>query len=252
MRIDESQVKGLLQEYGIDNLLVPATFKDIALKPASWEIWFAIDAFSHIVERDEIDDLITDQTLELVKLIQFLRKCKNGCLELTGTITQPNKDEIKGTEVHMKLTGHSIRVLELCVDTRLEVDQASLLHDGLDIEPKGLLIGETLPITEPHTDEELERVEDILCAVPKGKKRHTKNGKLGQLANDIDAVFKRHEGYKDMTSTKKYSFIYDLMLMAGFTGKAGHIGKGFIGDIGREKAQYIRNWLKAFQSREKG
>ena len=54
-----------------------------------------------------------------------------------------------------------------------------------------------------------------------------------------------------MTNTKKYSFIYDLMLMAGFTGKAGHLGKGFKGDIGREKAQYIRNWLKAFQSREK-
>lgn len=251
MRIDESQVKGLLQEYGIDNLLVPATFKDIALKPASWEIWFAIDAFSFHEYINVTDGYINSQTLELVKLIQFLRKCKNGCLELTGKITQPNKDEVKGTEAHMKLTGHSINLLESFADTWLEVDQASLLHDGLDIEPKELLYGETLPFIEPHTDEELKRVEDILCVKPKGAKSHTKNGKLGQLANDIDAVFESHEGYKDMTNTKKYSFIYDLMLMAGFTGKAGHLGKGFKGDIGREKAQYIRNWLKAFQSREK-
>ena len=97
----------------------------------------------------------------------------------------------------------------------------------------------------PYTDTELQNVVSVENKIRNIKFSQPVNYKLGLLAHDLLS-------YIDVATTKfntrkKFSFLYDAMLLGGFVGKKPIIDKGFSGDIGREKAQKVKDWLKAYE-----
>ena len=75
----------------------------------------------------------------------------------------------------------------------------------------------------------------------------TNNSHLGRVASAILIMLDKWCICSNKPNkTKLYSFVYDLMRWAKFTGKTCITEEGFSGDIGREKCQQVRNWLKAW------
>ena len=164
----------------------------------------------------------------LPALIELLVACEGNDIEIKGSIMKPRGKQIKGTEMKVTLPAGS------------EILKQMLYYAAIKIES----MGTDEPIEpDKYTDNDFLQIAatDDDYFFPKGK-----NATLGKLAWGIQLALQ----FRGIASTKKvafYSFIYDLMLAFGYTGKVAITDEGYSGAVGREKAQQVRNWLTAWQ-----
>jgi hypothetical protein len=210
-------------------------------------------------QEPETSDYIKGYT-EMARLMDFLRACGGKELHISGTISNPQGNEKKGCVRDIYISSQYFKdMLESFVHTLFEKSQEGLFQCEFDwewkkpikhmwkttVDGKEVEVEEEDPFfTEPFSCEEIKKINDYFDEKEK-KQFRTINGKKGRIVNRIKKSVSQY--VTDMNTTKLYSFIYDVMLTAGITSKDGYIGEGFSGDIGREKSQHIRNWLKAYE-----
>lgn len=250
-KIDINDIKALLEAYNIPDFDMPDKLNPYFIGKLSKRLALILDsgmkAYAHFDNNCE----------ELALLIQFLRTCKGSDIEFKGIITSPKGKQVKGTEMKTTISSqYFLTWLELFVNTWLERQQDGLYQYEFNWnfkEPltsrKGLapLYEEEQDpfFTDPYTDEEITTIIEYYSKAKKAFPKFSKNGELGRMAWKIKSILEQHK--LDIKQVKLYSFIYDLMLLGEHTGKESIIDEGFSGDIGKEKSQYIRNWLAAHE-----
>lgn len=247
IEINISNIEAIMQSYGLTDFEMPDKLNPnnkvpVSRRLASFVVWYANNGYG-------IDHSISTRLKELPLLIQFLRTCEGSALEIKGTITKPKGKQVKGTELTTTISNQQFLTwLELFVNTWFESQQ-----DGLFQHEFGWDFKQPLPVyedeqdsffTDPYSDEEISQIIDYYDKLEKSYLKYSKNGELGRLANRI--VDLMQPVCMDWTQTKLYSFVYDIMLLGKCTGKECITEEGFSGDIGREKAQQVRNWLQAY------
>lgn len=151
---------------------------------------------------------------ELKELIRFISVCKGGEITMVGTAKRKYFDINKGYQQSIKISETSVL-------------------DALEKTAKEYLLW--YKIESPFIN---------------GKEMAlTGNKLLGLYASELLYVIESYE-LGEMTKTKKYSFIYDLMLlenlMVGNTRSETIIEKGFKSKVGKEKSRLVTNWLNAY------
>lgn len=252
-----NEIKAIMATYGISDFDIHDKLNPDVKASASRKIAFFLNIHGNYKKHDWEQEL---NLVELPLLIRFLRTCEGSAIEMKGTITKPQGRQIKGTEVSVKVTNHSfLKWLEMFVNTWLEKEQDGLFQyvfGWKDKEPITWMRTESSGsnterieykdpyFTEDYSDEELEKIIQHYNQESKFIKKSTKNGELGFIASKIIEYVQplSHE----WKQTKLYSFVYDMMLVGKCVGKVAIIEEGFSGDIGREKSQQVRNWIKAY------
>ena len=257
----EMEVKALLDTYSIPDFDYNQPFD--ASKKISQKLSYLLSYWGDNEMREFVEHFDSPNK-EPVELIQFLRACKGSNIEMKSIVTNPrNKHQVIGTKMHLTLTDKGfLSMFELFVNTWLASLQGGLFECEFGWEEKKpftiksetasspILVGMQHPFyTEPYTDEELKTIADYYDKQDKSRIKHNKSSRLGVIASKILDILKPFD--TGCIQTKLFSFVYDLMLLVGQS-SGNYIGEGFSGDIGREKTQNIRNWLKAYQLKKEG
>lgn len=247
----QQAIKALMDYYGIDDF--------------NWYLESKIlqedDAVSYVLADELVDGKFSFEVSywsnlerELAMLIQLLRSCKDSELTIKGKITHPHNNEIKGTEKEVTLTCVPfLQDLELILNNYMSADGIVdwCLHDDIEVIRKPIIINDfrweklLTGLHEPFADDEICEYFEQTNSYLKKKNNEPINYKLGRLANSL--LYIVNAMTQGFTTRKRYSFLYDAMLLGGFVGKKPITDKGFSGDIGREKAQKVKDWLKAYE-----
>lgn len=180
-----------------------------------------------------------DWQVEVALLIQFLKACKGSDIVLKGTITNPQGKQVKGSELTAKLSANN------SFKTDLEELAATWLDRQLNFSYDDLQDMDIYAYPLNHyTEQVLEIIIRHLRRTSKIIPQRSKNGELGEMADYIKTLLEPYG--LNITQTKLYSFIYDIMLLGEYTGKTSITDEGFSSGIGREKSQQVRNWLNAY------
>ena len=248
-----SDIKAIMQSYGLDD----SAFKGTALihnyksAVAIIEKTFNLDTIE-VALSPHIDNV----EVEILKLIQFLRACEGSTLELRGIITKPKvKGQIKGQELRAEISNKEFLTwldLFVCSYSNWFIAKDKGFGDIVEWGDDGPVFAEiqdpfsTGPCEwEDLSDEEIAvRIFNYTRSLKKELKL-TRNSRYGRLAEGLIADFQ--PVCTGWTKTKFYSFVYDIMRLGKFTGKACITSKGFSGNIGREKLQQVKNWLRAWE-----
>lgn len=236
IEIETEDVKALMEYYGYEDkiVLLLGGFVSNMLR-------------SYIVQYHAIDYL--EDFDELISAAKFFKSCDGSELKLTSTITKPKGNELKGQVKTITISSAYLKLaLPLFVDTLLnrytkiigveEKQEIKIIlpEFGFGIFPMNFCI--------PFTDAEIDKIEAEHNKLP--HKMRKSNANLGGCAAMILHILKMGGIDKsNNTKTKLYSFVFDLMRLGGITCKKGNPDKGFSGDAGREKLQYVTGWLKA-------
>lgn len=179
------------------------------------------NCFAYHISRllNEITDTTTptyNQLEEYREFVRFLTLCRGSEITLTGKIAASVHGHTKNTEKKITLNNWHL----------LQTLQAIAMLEGEKIER--------------YIDKHGIKKEEPL----------KKNKLLGKHALNLLWHIDSYE-LGDINKTKKYSFIYDALLLTGIiekiTGKETIDEEGFSGDIGNEKFQAVRKWLKAYK-----
>ena len=178
----------------------------------------------HISEKlNEITDTTTptyNQLEECRDFVRFLTLCKGSEITLTGKITTSVFGDIKNTEKKITLNNWHL----------LQTLQAIAMLEGEKIER----------FIDKHG---IQKEEPLI-----------KNKLMGKYAIYLLWYIDSYD-LGDISKTKKYSFIYDALLLTGIiekiTGKETINDEGFSGNIGNAKLQEVRKWLKAYKGAAK-
>lgn len=243
------KIKAIMDYYGISDFEIPDKLNHDIKASASKRLAFYL-TFTNV---STISSELEVSRKELAEFIKFLRACEGSAITLKGIITNPQKNDIKGTEKITKISDkYFLSWLELFVNTWLEREQDEIFQYLFKWESKKPLSytnkeGEKEDdcfFTEPYSNEEIEEIISFYGKEIKSYEERTKNGELGRLASKLLSIIEPVK--QEWTQTKLYSFVYDIMKAGGKTGKKAITGKDFSGDIGREKSQQVRNWIKAY------
>lgn len=244
--VEPSEIKAIMEAYGFADIDIPNEFnpnltKSVSEWLSSFVVWYA--------KGYAIDHFLSTSLKELPLLIRFLRTCEGSALEIKGIITKPQGKQKIGTELTISISNHRFLAwFELFVNSWLERMQDGLFQYEFDWDFKKPLEdeeGQDPFFTEPYSDEEISQIISYYEKLEKSHLKYSKNGELGRLAYRIIDLIQ--PVVADWNRTKLYSFAYDVMLLGKCTGKSCITEEGFSGDIGREKAQQVRNWLNARQ-----
>lgn len=237
IEIETEDVKALMEYYGYEDKIVLLLGGFVSNMLRSYIVQFY--AFDYLGDLDE-----------LISAVKFFKSCDGSELKLTSTITKPKGNELKGQVKTITISSAYLKLaFRLFVDTLLnehteifgverKQDIKIILPEfGFGIFPMNFCI--------PFTNAEIDKIEAEYNKFPP-KKKCKSNAKLGGCAAMILHILKMGGIDKsNNTKTKLYSFVFDLMRLGGITCKKGNPDKGFSGDAGREKLQYVTGWLKA-------
>lgn len=194
---------------------------------------------------------ISQMRKELVELMNFLNLCNGSTLYLDSTISNPHGKQTKGQVLKMGITSKELLTwLELFAHS-LFYENYSDYYEVRENDRKKEIFPEDDALyffKKPYTEGQIEQLYIEYVEKEKAQKKMPENAKRGIIAISIEEAFKAWEKSKDMTKTKLYSFIYDVMHIFGEEGDKGFIGEEFSGEVGREKQREVRNWIEAFKS----
>jgi hypothetical protein len=171
--------------------------------------------------------------LQVAKLAKQMLSCLEGKTQITCTISNPGKGEVKGTTRTIEFDSHSFNIdllLFLCnyLDEN-EMPLRKLMEEGGDAIWS----------------------EDELNAVIQYEQSYNLIGKslIGKRLNYIVNKFQKEwHLFEGWTTTKVYSFLYDWCALQG---EVNEIESGvFKGDVGREKFQWVRYCIEAYKKKE--
>lgn len=249
--ISIDKVKELLEAYGIQDIIINDKH---ALSLLLSDIIFMWSLYG-TDNNNEIQQLRNLDYGTLPLFIKFLRTCKGSDIELRGIIKNPKGLQQKNTELSFTITDQELlEMLDIFMNTLLARFQHELFEGEYGIGFKGFYKDEDNEehsyLIEPYTDEELDKIISYYKHL--GKKYHklVPNAEKGKLAKRIDTLLNNHVGNKFKTQTKRYAFIYDLMLCAKI-----NVGKKPITDMGsehdRDKSIAVNNWINQYKEKSK-
>lgn len=191
------------------------------LKSYYWELLDKGDFVEKLLEVIEEDFVNGEQAEEIAKFIRLIYLC-NGEITLTGNN--------KGIQERAKV--------------RRDFFCGFLCEKEKELEElvKGI---EFIKVEKREGGYTIEQIEEIINKIEQYNKMHYKIRRteyVGLQADHLDNLIARIEE----PTRKKFSFIYDMLVIKGL---ASNIGVGYSGGIGREKAQFIRNNIKAYYRR---
>lgn len=147
---------------------------------------------------------------EFRKFVKFLARCKDSTITMTGTITDPKGDAVRGTTMKVEFNNVAfINNLQAIADFEADRYERFVNHNSITIEIAGL----------------------------KG------NSLLGFYAFELIGLLNSFD-LGIATDTKKYNFIYDALLLIGISGGRSIMDSG---EKVREKYQAVRNWINAYK-----
>lgn len=205
-------LKNLAEEYGFDLNVV---MLDTMIR--------GVPAEMHL-------EAVCKEGIEIINIIKFLRCCKGGDIKLSGDILNPDNNQRRGWRLDTKVTYQAI----------IENLESSLIDMLEDLG----IIGRN-DINE-YIDNEY--IDDTLAFLSEEKKSYnqlTDNATMGRILNSWYTTLEYNNIWTDCTKKKKYSFLYDYLVIVY---EIKPIGKGYSSDIGREKAQYVRNCINAYKN----
>lgn len=215
--------------------------------------------FSYFTSENDWKDLVIGNNLKIALFIKFLKSCAGSRIQLTSTISNPDKGEVKGSTkkiiIDDKLLLDNIYLL---ANTLLEANSDGTYQYEFDWEFKdkvkykrGLApvyeIQESPFYTEPYTDEELNSIIAYESSREK-RKELTPNALIGKRLDFIYNTLVKQKIFGNSArgeKTKEYSFLYDYQVLIGI---ANNIGIGFSGCIGKEKYTNVKNWISAYKN----
>ena len=235
-----SEVIDLLKYYGI-------TIKEDETAPIVNELIGLCEAYH--ADMVEEDHAWKRSAKEIISLIQLLRLCKFCDIDITGTITAPQKNYIKGTEHKITITDWEfLNGLERFAESWLQNKHGAKFKLFSSIEPKGTIeapaIFNKAGLIGLFHNEELDKILQGLKPTNEVKG----NAKKGMLASYIERALAEYGLSAGWYQVKRYSFVYDLMRRFEITHEKNTIyEESFSGDIGREKSKIINGWIKAYE-----
>lgn len=193
----------------------------------------------------------SNECKELAMLIKFLYACNYSQITINGIVTNPQGKQIKGTGLNVSISSdnHFISDLFYFANTMLELYQGGdyQYEFGWDFKENIIWGKEEHPFfTEVYTNDELDCIIDYENK-KESKRVTTKNGRLGFVASHMIKKIE-HAKVEFRTIAKLYSFVYDIMLVGGWTGKKCIEADGYDGVIGGAKYREVKNWLNAYES----
>ena len=242
IEIDTKDIKELMEFYGFQDLMQYGTFKSCLLG---------------ILVESLVNKYKTQLDMrELLSLVKFLRLCHGGGEEnpliLKRTITTSSKFDLKGQVKTITISNNYILTALELFAKRLLIEENDLWIQLQYANEKNCLdkyhsqsMNDSYDGNELNDDEIIDMMENYCSTIP--QINVTNNSHLGRVASAILIMLDKWCICSNKPNkTKLYSFVYDLMRWAKFTGKTCITEEGFSGDIGREKCQQVRNWLKAW------
>lgn len=181
--------------------------------------------------------------LLLAKFIKFLRSCGDNEFKISSTIKEPQKGEVKGSNIVFCFKNHK-------VTSELQETINNLLVKVADIESERMKYKANVPMEirelyakgSHYTNEEIEQIIKYE-EKHRPKKKMTKNVEIGLSLYDI-YMYNKNKGYFGHSKIKEYSYLYDWCVLNNL---ANDIGEGYSGVIGKEKYQQVKNWITAYE-----
>lgn len=264
MRANKEQFEELCKLYGFYNDIVekpknlPLTIQNNRLRVKAC----FIDFTSNENATPSIDKL------EIAELIDFFRSVTGGEIELKGSVENPRNGEVKTMLKKCSIKNKLLQnALELFLNTLLENEQEGLYQFLFRWEnfkqpikyarkdKKGVDIREDNDyFVEPYTEEELNQ---ILQHERLQHEREISYNECGKIGYRLQWLYSRLVdvgvfGYGKQTQRKEYCFLYDFAVLAG---KAPHIAGDKLGkctgDVGKEKADWVKNKMISYDSQLK-
>jgi hypothetical protein len=223
---DLDKIKKLLDSYGIEDIELGEYYSDGLLNPFSimttkpHTLCKAINAgiATIIFTLDEITEPSkrSQYLYELNNLLEFLISCFDSDITLTGDITNPQENQVKGTALKIQIKGDELKDFILAAVVH-ELKRRKIKQDELD----------------------------LAVDLKNKEKKYNKNEILGEAAVEILTFIVRNDILGEMSKTKKYSLVYDLLVLFNVDVGIMIQEDGFSGSVGREKYQQVRNWITA-------
>lgn len=230
-QVDKESLQNLIDKYGYK-----FTKKEVAL-------------LSHVSSFTKEDADLWGKRLEIAQLVQFLRLCGDNSYKITSTIQNAQNGKIKGSSDSITFNSSYIsnsillmaeEMLHLVSEGEYEYVFGWDSKPSIEAEP--FWFSGFSELTEPYSDEELNQ---IIAYEKKRSERIPKgNAQIGRRLYIVYDKLK-NAGYFGQSKQKEYCFLYDWYVIAGMV---NDVGEGYSGTIGKEKYQYIKNWIKAFEN----
>lgn len=254
-RKTQEQIKAIMVMYGLEDFVVEE-FKVYDNNVGGYVDDFVtasqrmVDNIYFIKNYDELEPE-HDRHKQIAELIQFLRACKGSPVELRSTITIPKGCLIKNTEHHITIKEDvfgfgEFGELDLFLNTYLHYCSGGIIEK---LPKKRDLFNPEWHkyFTEPYTDEEISKI--IAYCEEREDKRIKPNylGRLGYIAKHIIGYLKPETAKSNISDTKLYSFVYDVMLLGEPELKYPITTKGFSKGKAKEKSDKVKYWIKRFE-----
>ena len=270
MRANKEQFEELCKLYGFYDDIVekpknlPLTIQNNRFRVEGCFIDFTSndDAIPSEIELSHIDKL------EIAELIDFFRSVTGGEIELKGSVENPRNGEVKTMLKKCSIKNRLLQnALELFLNTLLENEQDGLYqylfswknfkqpikYTRKNKKGKEILEKDAY-FVEPYTEEELNQILQHERLQHEREISYNEYGKIGYRLQwlysrlvDVD-IF----GNGKQTQRKEYCFLYDFAVLAE---KAPHIAGDKLGkctgDIGKEKADWVKNKMTSYDSQTK-
>ncbi len=215
--------------------------------------------FSYFISENDWKDLVIGNNLKIALFIKFLKSCAGNGIQLTSTVSNPEKGEVKGSAKKIIIDDELLLDnIYLLANTLLEANSDGTYQYEFDWEFKDKIkykrglapvyeIQESPFYTEPYTDEELNSI--IAYESNREKRKNlTPNASIGKRLSFIYNALIKQKIFGNTArgeKTKEYSFLYDYLVLIGIT---NNIGTGYSGYIGKEKYTHVKNWISAYQN----
>lgn len=184
---------------------------------------------------------VNSDKLDLATFIKFLYLCGRGEGEykITSTIKDTEEGKVKGTKEEIIISGYLVDMLHIFAEMKLN----SIIKDYYN-QP---YIRENYEdYRHEFTYKELNTIINDTKKKNEGSYNLSRNEELGlqtlSIIRELDIL-----NIPKKPKRKLYSFIYDLLVIRE---EVNDIGKGFSSIIGKEKAEYIRNCIKAYNKKQ--
>ena len=236
IEIDTKDIKELMEFYGFQDLMQYGAVTSCLLGSV---VQFLVNKY-----KTQLD------MRELLSLVKVLRLCHGGGEEnpliLKRTITTTSKYGLKGQVKTITISNNYILTALELFAKRLLIEENNLwIQWNMLDKYHSQSMNDSYDGNELNDDEIIDMMENYYSTIP--QTNVTNNSHLGRVARYILVMLDKWCICSNKPNkTKLYSFVYDLMRWAKFTGKTCITEEGFSGDIGREKCQQVRNWLKAW------
>lgn len=210
--------------------------------------------YQEVVDSDDIYEIINHlkkdirniEYEEVAKLILLLSLCKGNEIKISGTINTATDKYIKGASMSITIKDEEFQdILLNILNTYLLNNRETLYIYKLGLIPKEF---KTIQDGSKSRFKELLNEKELNCILDY---EHTD---IVTPRNALEGIFlfslsnMLFENITDHKRVKEYSFIYDILVLAN---KANFVGDGYIGTIGKEKYDYVKNRIQAWESFKK-